>query len=414
MSLSLPSTATADSRTSAATATLSLPGLPALPAVPGLTSLALPMLFIWYGLAMGSWAGRLPAIKQGLQLSHTQLSMVLLCVGIGAVLSPQVSAPLLARLGRLGSLRLAGLSMPVLMLLASLAPTLPLLMLCALLLGLAGSSFDIAMNGMAARHESAQARPMMSRLHACACAGGLAGVTLGGALAALQLTTAQQFSLLALPQAALLWLCLQALRDRHEDSDSAGSSGNTGRLRAPRFVLPNRRLALLGSLGMLGAIAEGSIGNWSILFMKEHFGASDAAAPLALSAFTLMMLVSRSLGDQLKARHGARALVCAGSLLAACGLGLALFAPGAALALAGFALAGLGLALVYPFVFSAAGKEGTVALASVATMTYAGGLMGPPMMGAIADGLGLQAALGTVALLALIMGLVASRARLLR
>lgn len=410
--------------------------------LPDLRRFALPVLFGWYGLAMGAWAGRLPAVQQGLSLSHAQLSLVLLCAGIGAVLSPQVSSRLLAGLSRLRTLRLAGMALPTLLLAASLAPSLPLLMLAVLMLGMAASSVDVAMNGIAAHHESRAGRPMMARLHACACAGGLAGVTLGSAMAALQVTAAQQFSLLALPLAALALICVRALDSvaishgscngndngdanatgvhdalRKDAVDSecesqteshAASHGRTG------FVLPNRRIALLGTLGLLGAVAEGSVGNWSILFMKDQFGASDAVAPLSLSAFTMMMLVSRSVGDRLKARHGARRLLCCGSLLAACGLGLAVFAPGVMAALAGFALAGLGLALVYPFVFSAAGREGSIALSGVATMTYAGGLMGPPMMGAMAEGLGLQAAIAAVGLLALAIAIVASRVRLLK
>ena len=147
--------------------------------------------------------------------------------------------------------------------------------------------------------------------------------------------------------------------------------------------------------------------------MKEQFGASDAMAPLSLSAFSMMMLVTRCFGDQLKARHGARTLVCAGSATAAFGLTIAVLAPGAVTALAGFGLAGLGLALVFPFVYSAAGKEGKLALAGVATMGYAGSLMGPPLMGSVAEGLGLQAAIACIALLAAAIALVASRTRLL-
>ncbi len=401
-------------------------------ALPDLRLLALPSLFAWYGLLMGSWAGRLPAIKQGLQLSHTQLSLVLLCSGIGAVLSTQVSSRLLARLGSLHTLRIAGLALPGVLMVAAASPSLSLLMVAVLALGITASTFDVAMNGVAARHEMTQGTPMMSRLHACACAGGLAGVTLGSAMAAMQVTAIQQFSLLALPLGGLLWLVLKgmdalvgcdaanaantaqvahAAPDGHSDDSSPRACPSSP---GPAFVLPRGRLALLGALGLLGAIAEGSIGSWSSLFMKEHFGASDAMAPLSLSAFTLMMLVSRFCGDQLKARHGARALVCAGSAMAAGGLGLAALAPGAIVALAGFALAGLGLALVFPFVYSAAGRESKLALAGVATMGYAGSLMGPPLMGAIAEGLGLQATIGCIALLAVAMSLVASRTRLLQ
>ncbi len=407
------STACSSSRPSAGSATriasLSLPDL---------RCVALPATFAWYGLLMGSWAGRLPAIKDALQLTHTQLAMVLLCTGIGAVLSPQLSSRLLARLGSLPTLRMAGLALPLVMMAAAAAPGLSMLMLATLALGLTASTFDVAMNGLASRVEHAQRRPMLSRLHACACGGGLAGVTLGSAMAAMQVSPVQQLALLALPLAGLLWQCLRILDTLgHGAADGAADCAIDApphSQRLPLFVLPRGRLALLGALGLLGAIAEGSIGSWSSLFLKEHHGASEAMAPLSLSAFTLMMLISRCCGDRLKARFGAQRLVCSGAATAALGLGIAVCAPGVVLALAGFALAGLGLSLVFPFVYSAAGRESKTALAGVATMAYAGSLMGPPLMGAIAEGLGLQATMAGIGLLAGGMALVARRAQLLK
>ncbi len=396
------------------TVTVAAPLTPPAAVLPcsSLRHLALPASFAWYGLLMGSWSGRLPAIKQGLHLTHSQLAMVLLCSGIGAVLSPQLSSRLLARIGSLHTMRIAGLALLVVLMAAAAAPSLPLLMAAVLALGVTSSVFDVAINGLATHHEALQRKPMMSRLHACACAGGLGGVTLGSVMASMQVTALQHVSLIALPLCALLWLCLQGLAHACSGEPVRIAQGVAPEA-GPAFALPRGRLALLGVLGLLCAIAEGSVGSWSALFMKEQFGASDAMAPLSLSAFTMMMLVSRCFGDQMKARHGARALVGAGSATAAFGLGIAVFAPGALIALAGFALAGLGLALVFPFVYSAAGKESKLALAGVATMAYAGSLMGPPLMGSVAEGLGLQAAIACIALLAAAMAVVARRTCLL-
>jgi hypothetical protein len=101
-------------------------------------------------------------------------------------------------------------------------------------------------------------------------------------------------------------------------------------------------------------------------------------------------------------------------MLGAAGLFFAVLSPNALFALGGFAVAGLGLSLVFPFVFSAAGAQGPAALAAVASMAYSGSLMGPPVIGAIAEGLGMQAAIGYIGALALAIGFVAKRARLLK
>ena len=74
--------------------------------------------------------------------------------------------------------------------------------------------------------------------------------------------------------------------------------------------------ALLGALGFLGSVAEGSIADWSGIFLRDHFGVSEGFAPLSLTAFSTMMLLSRLFGDRLKMKHGARKLVFTGALTA--------------------------------------------------------------------------------------------------
>lgn len=381
--------------------TLPLPAL-ALP-LPTLRRLALPGLFVWFGMIMGSWVGRIPALRDGVQVSHSALSMVLLMGGLGAVLSFPVSSRLMARFGGRRSMRISGIALLCVLLAIGAAPTVPLLMAAVLMLGMTASTFDVGMNAVAAHHERNSGRSMMAMLHACACAGGLAGVALSSAMAALQVRPLLHYALLALPFALLLTSGTRLLPDEGGE-----------RIAKKSFVIPRGGLALLGALGFLGAIAEGSIADWAGIFMKDHFGVSDGFAPLSLLAFSTMMLISRLAGDRLKARHGARRLVSVGALTAAAGLFVAVCAPGAPVALAGFGLAGMGLSLVFPFVFSAAGREGTVALAGVATMSYSGSLMGPPLLGAIAHGVGLQAAIGFVGALAIMIAGVAARTRLLR
>ncbi len=364
---------------------------------------ALPGLFTWFGVLMGSWVGRIPALRDGVQVSHGQLSLVLLMGGLGAVLSFPLSSRLMAHCGGRRTLRISGIVLLAVLLAIAAAPNVPLLMAAVLMLGLFASTYDVGMNAVAAKQEAASGRSRMAMLHACACAGGLAGVTLGSSMAALQVPPLPHFAMLGAPFALLL---LAGVRQLPDDCGE--------QIPKKAFVLPRGRLARLGALGLLGAIAEGSIADWAGIFMKDHFGASDGMAPLSLAAFSTTMLLARVAGDGLKARYGARALVGSGALLAAAGLFGAVFATGPLIALAGFAIAGAGLALVFPFVFSAAGREGTVALAGVATMAYSGSLMGPPLLGAIAQGIGLQAAIGFVGLLAVAIAAVAMRTQLLK
>jgi len=366
--------------------------------------LSLPLVFALFGLIMGSWAGRIPALAAGVNVSHAALSMVLLCGGLGAVISYPISSFLMGRFGARKTLMISGLALLCVLVSIGMAPDVSRLMMAVLMLGITASTFDVAMNSAAARREKESGKSEMSRLHGLACAGGLVGATLGSLMASMKIAPATHFLMLAGPLAVVLWLAVNLL-----EADEAGV-----KVEKKKFALPRGPLVLLGLLGFFGSMAEGSIADWSGLFLKEHFGASDGLAPLALSSFSVMMLMSRMVGDKMKERYGAKRLVTLGALVAASGLFFAVLAPNAYVALGGFAIAGVGLALVFPFVFSAAGAQGPAALAAVASMAYSGSLMGPPAIGAVAHFVGMQAAIAYVGGLSLVIAMVACRTRLLK
>ncbi|MFC4930763.1 MFS transporter [Massilia sp. GCM10023247] len=365
---------------------------------------ALPVLFALFGLVMGSWAGRIPALAERLHVSHSALSMVLLCGGVGALLSFPVSSFLMSKFGARKSLLISGLALLAVLVSIGLAPSVSRLMMAVLLLGITASTYDVAMNSIAAKREKESGKSEMSMLHGLCCAGGLVGATLGSIMAGLKIAPATHFIMLAGPLALLLWGACQML--------DAGDTAET--VEKKKFALPRGPMALLGLLGFLGAMSEGSIADWSGVFLKEHFNVTAGMAPLGLTCFSAMMLVSRLVGDRLKTRYGAQRLLTSGALLAAAGLFFAVLSPNAYFALGGFAVAGIGMALLFPFVFSAAGAHGPVALAGVASMAYSGTLMGPPVIGAIAHHVGMQVAIGYVGGLSLVIALVASRTRLLK
>jgi MFS family permease len=367
-------------------------------------SAALPLLFALFGLVMGSWAGRIPALAAGVHISHAALSMVLLCGGLGAVVSYPISSYLMGSHGARKTMLIAGMALLADLVFIGMAPSVPRLMLAVLMLGITASTFDVAVNSAATQREKRTGKSELSKLHGVGCAGGLAGATLGSLMASLHIAPGTHFLMLAGPLALVLWMACQLL----------DLGDTTEQVEKKKFALPRGPLALLGAIGFLGSMAEGSVADWSGVFLREHFHATEGLAPLALSAFSVMMLGSRMFGDRLKARYGAKSLVSGGAMMAAAGLFFAVLSPNALFALGGFAVAGLGLSLVFPFVFSAAGAQGPAALAGVASMAYTGSLMGPPAIGTIAQGVGMQAAIAWIGVLALGIAWVAKRSALLK
>jgi MFS family permease len=365
---------------------------------------AAPLLFLLLGAVFATWAARIPAIRDALQLNAAQLGVVLLCGGIGAVLSFPLAAGLVGHFGARRAAWYAGLWLLLMVPALAWSPSAGTLMAAMTGLGAAASCFDVAINAVGAAAEKAAGRSIMSRLHAWFCVGMLAGSLFGSAMAAAGIAPALHFGAVALMLAVPLALGYAALPADRPGRAAASASKK-------RFAMPHGPLVALGVICFCGAMAEGSITDWSGVFMKDQLHTGEGVAPLAFAAFSALMLAARLVGDRLKDRFGARLLVGAGAALAGCGMLLALLAIGVAPTIAGFALAGAGLAGVFPFVFSAAGRHGPTALAAVASMGYSGGLFGPPVIGFIAQGFGMQAALGFIGLLCLAIAVAAWRAR---
>ena len=251
--------------------------------------------------------------------------------------------------------------------------------------GIAQGTMDVSMNANGIAVEHAGAGPIMSRLHACWSIGAFTGALVSTQVAALGIPALHEFAVagaaLAIGGAILRFTMLP---DRHAEGG--------GRLRRPTGPL-----VLLGALALCGLMAEGSATDWSGVYLQSTMNASQGVAGLAVTTFAGCMAIARLAGDRLSLLLGSARLVSAGAALAALGLGLALATQNPAVAIVGFGMMGLGLAAVVPTLFRAAGSQpgipASVGIAAVSTMGYAGGLVGPPLIGTVAAAVTLRGSL---------------------
>lgn len=371
---------------------------------------AVSWLFLLNGMLFGTWVSRIPVVQERHDLTHGSLGVALLGMALGALVAMPLSGWASARLG---SRRVAAfwtvVYAAVLPCLA-IAPGVLWLKLGLFLFGAGHGGLDVAMNGQAVLVERRYHRPIMSTFHALFSAGGLAGATLGAGMAWLAVPVETHF----LAVAALLGgtVVLIALRPLLPD-DPVDSSG-TGEISSNEEVLPAksglasipaaemRRLIALGLLAFCIMMGEGAMADWSGLFLKQVTGAGDGLASAGYAAFSLAMMLGRFTGDSLTVHLGSERLVRGSGILAAGGLLLALITAHPYASVLGFAAVGAGFATVIPQVFSAAGRvkemSPGLALATVTTLGYGGFLLGPPVIGFVAEGIGLRGALGLVVL----------------
>jgi MFS family permease len=364
-------------------------------------------IFFLNGFGFGSWAVRIPAVQEKLDLGEGLLGLALLGIAAGSLVSMPLAGGLVSRLGSRPVVGATGLGFFLALPLLAWSPSLALLVPALAFAGASGGSLDVSMNAHAVAVEKGQGRPIMSSFHAAFSLGGLAGAAVGGAVAAWGVGVAPHLA--GVSALSLAAFALAYLRMLPADEDRGESGG-------PAFARPTRALAGLGVISFCVLLGEGAMADWSAVYLKGTLGTGPGFAAAGFAAFSAAMVAGRLLGDRVTARFGPVVLVRAGAAISAAGLGISLAVAHPAAALVGFACAGLGFSIIFPTALSAAGRTQDSAtgpaIAAVATAGYFGFLVGPPSIGFVAEGVGLGGALFiVVALSAAIVVLAGSVGR---
>lgn len=369
--------------------------------------LSIRVLFFILGAAMGVWGAQVPAVKQHHGLDEQMLSFALLAAAGGAVLCLLSAGALVARFGVRRCVLAGGLATLLALSMVLQVQQLGMLFALMVLLGAGSALFDVAINTDGNALEMGSPRKVMSGLHAMFSLGGMAGALLCAALHRAGVQPAVQLAAAALGMTAVLWASVGTLS--HGRSDGAGSPA--------AIAWPRGVLLWMGVLTALCMVAEGSMYDWSALFIRQELNTDAATGALGFAAFSAAMAIGRLFGDRIRERFDAVALMRGSGVLATAGMALALTTQTPAVALLGFMLVGLGLANVVPVMFAAAARVPGVApahgVAAVSSVGYLGFMVGPPLIGALARWSSLTTALWAVALFAVLMG-AAARAVLAR
>jgi MFS family permease len=360
------------------------------------------LIFFMTGFVYAAWATRIPAIKADLGLSAGALGLAILGLEAGAIAGLPAGGALAARAGSRTALRIGFAAYPAALLGVALAPTLAALAAALAAMAAASSVVDVAMNAQGIELERRYRRPLLSGLHAGHPFGLVAGGVAGGAAAAAGVDVSAHLGAvavlgLAAGIGATFWLV--------GDAAPPGARRPSGRPIGP--------LLGLGLIAFCAFLLDGAATNWSAVHLSSEHGAGAGLAAAAFTVFALMLALGRLLGDRLVEQLGRVRVVQWCGAVAAAGSALAIAAPGAGPALAGWALFGLGLAALAPTVLGAAPAAGhgrpAAAIAAVTTVGYLGSFTGPPLVGALAEAGSLSMALGLLVVVSGGMILVAPR-----
>jgi predicted MFS family arabinose efflux permease len=353
--------------------------------------LATALLFFVNGAVFGTWAANIPWLQANLGATKTEIGFALLCIAIGALVAMPIAGQALTRIPSATLATATALIYPWILALPLLAPSPIALALLLAVFGALNGSMDVSMNAHGVGVEQRYGRPILSSLHA--------GWSLGSLTGAVGVAIATVAGIDPRAQAVVvsiaLWLLAFAASRRL--GPSAEHPEPTGRL-----ALPSRAVVPIGMLAIAAAVIEGGLADWSGIYLRGDLGAEPGLAAAGFAAFSLGMTFGRLTGDGVNHHIGPVRLVMGGFALVAVSVGIAMVVAQVPVSIVGLAIAGVGIANALPVLFSAAGKipPSGPSLSAVFTVGYSGFLFGPPIIGSVADQIGLTSALTGLAIVA--------------
>ena len=366
--------------------------------------LAIAAIFFINGFGFANLMARLPEIQTLYNMNNAVLGTVLFCRAAGALLA----MPFVGWLGvRFSSGRVTrGMGLLIAAILPMLV-SMPVLWLFAcvfFLLGIAEGVLDVNMNEQAVLIERRYNRPIMSSFHAVFSGGMTLGAGFGVSMSYFQIPLLTHYVIVSVLSLALVFIASPYF----VQTQKVKKSGQ------PMFLLPSKAILPLGIIAFCCMTGEGSMIEWSAVFMKQIRAQTDSFSGIALTAFNIAMLFGRTIGDYLNRELGEKRLLLIDSIAAIVGLTIVLTVPTAWVSILGFFVVGLGLSTIVPIVYSAAGNtclpdrqtEGvspSVGIAMATSVGYAGFFVGPPVIGYLAEAFDLR--IGLIFTLALFVGM---------
>jgi MFS family permease len=370
---------------------------------------AVGVTFATNGLAFAGWLARAPAVRDDLHLSAAGFGLLLLCLSAAAVAAIPLAGPLVQRVGPARAV-LLGSSSVVLGLIglgtATAIGSVPLAALGLVLLGAGNSAWDVAMNVQGADVERRLGRIVMPRFHAGFSVGTVLGAGVSAGAAAVGVPVWAQLIGTAALTAVVMTATVRRFLPWQPGPPGERPAMSVGQAwREPRTILIG--LVMLGF-----GFTEGAANDWLAISLVDAYSTSEAVGAIGFGTFVAAMTLGRLFGGQAIERWGRVVVLRATALSAAAGVLLVVAQIGVPMVLIGALLWGAGASLGFPIGMSAAADDpvrSAIRVSVAGSIGYGAFLAGPPLIGVLAEHVGVLNALLCV-FGALLIGLAGSGA----
>lgn len=359
------------------------------------------MPFFIAGFLISAWAPLVPYAKAraGIE-SESVLGFLLLCLGMGSTAAMAIAGPISMQMGCRRTIVVASLGASVALFFLGVASSVVGLAFALFAFGAFLGLLDVTSNIHAIQVQELLNQKLMSGFHSLYSVGGFlgAGIVSLLLLAGLPPVGTTIFAIVVVSALLVKW--------------GTGILGEVDHSPQPFFVMPKGMVLVIGCLCFIMFLVEGAILDWSAVFLATFHNVSMETAGLGYSIFAVSMVSARLIGDRLVA-YNKLAVIVAGCLAAAIGLGAVALSTTPLIGFLALALVGLGVANVVPVLFTEAARQPDMpvqlSMASVSLMGYTGVLAGPALIGFVSTFVGLPATFLIMAVIVLAPGILAKR-----
>lgn len=373
-------------------------------------------IFAINGIAFATWMARVPGLRDNLAISTAEVGLFLLGGAVGALSGLALSSHIIAWLGSRRTIAWFALLSLVAIggvgVLSAIWPSLALAMAAMFVFGVGASVTDVAMNVEGAEVERDLERNIMPWFHALFSLGTAVGGGLAAVASSQSIGVEYHFVAVALVLVGPVMYSVRLMGHTNSGADTEDTDPAQKGPKSRLSVWAEGRTLLIGVVALSMAFAEGSANDWLALAMVDDRGYTNAEGALWFVLFTGSMTLGRFLGVPLLDRFGRVPILAGSGLAALLGLATVITLDGLVVGVLATIAWGVGSALGFPVAMSAAADDpqrGAARVSAVATIAYGAFLVGPPLIGGLAEATGILTALWVVAAV-IALGLLATPA----
>jgi MFS family permease len=370
--------------------------------------IAVSLFYFCQGLAFSSWASRIPIIKERLQLTEGQLGTILLMLPVGQLLTMALSGKLVTTFGSARVLRIVAIIYALILCTIGFARNAWELGAILFFFGVIGNMCNIAVNTQGVAAEKIFKKSIMSSFHGAWSIAGFTGALIGLFTMNIAVDTIPHFMIIF-----VLIVINTSINYRYLIPGIATEAKKTS-----FFSKPESSLVQLGIIGFFSMATEGAMFDWSGVYFKEIVHAPEQFIIVGYASFMVMMALGRFIGDAVISKLGRKRTLQISGILMFIGMMTSVIFPNFYICTLAFMMVGIGVACNVPTVYSVAGQNKKVtpgvALAMVSSISFLGFLMGPPLIGYIAELTSLRYSYGVFAFFGILMFIMVSKLKVFR